>query len=150
MAKTVIKEVIIMLLLLIAILLVFGLLFYDYIPTNKMVPNKVAYSVPENIKEELSTSFTDEAQNVIVTYELDDTDLNMYQKSQSYKSGKPNPFGVAEVEQPATGTNSNNGGTTNSGGTNNNQGASTDGSKSTNTANGSNSTGTFFDNGSNK
>ena len=38
MVKSVIKEILIMLLLCIAIVLIFGLLFYDYIPTNKMIP----------------------------------------------------------------------------------------------------------------
>ena len=53
MFKTIIKEIIITLLLCIAILLVLSILFYDYNPINKVVPNKIAYSVPENIKNEL-------------------------------------------------------------------------------------------------
>ena len=52
MVKSVIKEILIMLLLCIAIVLIFGLLFYDYIPTNKMIPAKEAYVTPNEVKEE--------------------------------------------------------------------------------------------------
>ena len=43
MVKSIIKEIIIMLLLCVAILLILGVLFYDYIPSNKVVPGKIAY-----------------------------------------------------------------------------------------------------------
>ena len=54
MVKSIIKEIIIMLLLCVAILLILGVLFYDYIPSNKVVPGKIAYSTPENIQEEVN------------------------------------------------------------------------------------------------
>ena len=49
MIKTVFKEIIIILLLCLAILLILSVLFYDYNPISKVVPNKIAYTVPENI-----------------------------------------------------------------------------------------------------
>ena len=54
MIKSIIKEAFIMLLLCIAILLILGILFYDYIPTNKVIPEKEAYSTPNNVKEEIN------------------------------------------------------------------------------------------------
>ena len=38
MFKTIIKETFIMLLLCVAIVLIFGIVFYEYIPVNKVVP----------------------------------------------------------------------------------------------------------------
>lgn len=53
MIKTILKETIIILLICIAILLILGVVFYDYNPLNKILPNKVAYSTPEEIKKEI-------------------------------------------------------------------------------------------------
>lgn len=39
--KSIIKEIFIILLLCIAVCLIFGVIFYDYIPTNKVVPSTV-------------------------------------------------------------------------------------------------------------
>ena len=50
MVKTVLKEICIMALLCIAIVLTFGIAFYDYIPLSKTIPNKVQYSVPDEVK----------------------------------------------------------------------------------------------------
>ena len=53
MLKSVIKEIIIILLLSIAILLILGIFFYDYIPINQTVPTKEAYVTPNTVKEEI-------------------------------------------------------------------------------------------------
>ena len=93
MFKTIIKEIIITLLLCIAILLVLSILFYDYNPINKVVPNKIAYSVPENIKNELEkvdVENTFAIENKI--YTIEGADLNIYKKSNSYNPSKVNPF----------------------------------------------------------
>ena len=51
MIKSIFKEICIMILLCIAIVLVLGVIFYDSIPTNKVVPNKLsAYTTPENVR----------------------------------------------------------------------------------------------------
>lgn len=42
MAKSVIKEIIIVLLLCLAIILVLGILLYEYVPITKTIPNEVA------------------------------------------------------------------------------------------------------------
>ena len=54
MAKKVIKEIIIMLLLCLAIILILGVLLYEYVPSNKIIPEEVSYTTPEEVKEELS------------------------------------------------------------------------------------------------
>ena len=92
MTNTIIKEIGIALLLLIAIALVLGILFYDYIPNNKTVPIKIqGYSMPEDVKEELEEAIP-EAQNIVRTYYIDDTDLDSYEATNYYDKGKANPF----------------------------------------------------------
>lgn len=93
MIKSIIKEIIIMLLLCVAILLILGILFYDYIPTNKVIPAKEAYSTPENVKTEIEEEIT-EVEKTEISYEITDSDLNIYKESSSYKPGKSNPFAL--------------------------------------------------------
>lgn len=102
MVKTVLKEIIITLLLCIAILLVLGVLFYDYNPLNKIVPNKIAYSTPEEIKNEIQeTEVKDVLEGGInIVYSIDSSDLNIYKKSNSYVAGKANPF--ASIQEDIT------------------------------------------------
>ena len=92
MAKTIIREIIIMLLLCLAIIVVLGLLLYDYVPMSKVVPEPVSYTTPENIKQELQEAGNIDESQVIMTYEVDATDLKKYQNVKNYNPGKVNPF----------------------------------------------------------
>ena len=103
MTKSIIKEIIIILLLLLAILLALGVLFYDYIPTNRTIPTVGTYSTSESIQSELDEKITKD-EKVLVTYEITSTDLNTYQKTKDYKPGKANPFSTYETA-PANGGN---------------------------------------------
>lgn len=99
MIKTIFKEVIIILLLCLAILLVLSVLFYDYNPINKVVPNKIAYTTPEEIKSELEEENT--IQEITVenkVYTIEGSDLNIYKKSNSYIPGKANPFATTTMD----------------------------------------------------
>ena len=132
MFKTIIKEIAIMLLLCIAIVLVLGMVFYKSNPLSKMVPETVAYEIPNEIKDELKQE--DNEEEILVTYRIDEEDLEVYQTNKSYNPGKANPFA-----SPSSGNNtSNNTNTTDKGNTTN-----------TNKP-GSNSTGELFENGTNK
>ena len=89
-----IKELIILLLLVLAILLVLGVFLYEYIPTNKVVPKIETYEAPNSIKEELEQTVQDEdLQSNPIVYEINNSDLNIYEKTKDYKKGKVNPFG---------------------------------------------------------
>lgn len=96
MVKSIIKEIIIILLLLLAIVLALGVLFYDYIPTNKTVPSVATYTTSETIKNELAEEETKEDE-VIVTYEITASDLKTYEKTKDYTKGKVNPFSTYEA-----------------------------------------------------
>lgn len=120
MAKNIIKEIIIMLLLCLAIILILGVILYEYVPSNKILPEEVSYVTPQNIKEELNSSNSVEEDKVILTYEIDESDLANYQRIKDYKPGKVNPFSTyeekTEENQSQNGqyTTNNNSGSTNS------------------------------------
>lgn len=120
MAKNVIKEIIIILLLCLAIILILGILLYEYVPISKTVPNPVSYVRTEAVEEELASSDTIDESQLVMTYEINSSDLNNYKQMQEYKPGKANPF--AAVSEDNTGNNN--------------------GNNSSNTASGSTSTGT--------
>ena len=128
MIKSVFKEIFIILLLSIAILLILGILFYDYIPINSYIPEREAYTTPNNVLEELNEAIT-ETEKIEVTYEVTDSDLNIYRQSGSYTEGKANPFALESEEPENTNTNGN-GGQTNT--------------ENRNEETNENSTGTFF------
>lgn len=95
MFKSVLKEIIIMLLLCLAIILILGVIFYNYIPTNKTVPSKLAeYTTPENVKAEIDEK-TAESEKKEISYEIDGSDLKLYKQTNSYTTGKANPFAAS-------------------------------------------------------
>lgn len=107
MVKTVLKEVFIELLLVIAILVVVAILFYDYNPINKVIPNKIAYTTPENIKNELEEENVETEVSIEnKVYTIEGSDLNIYKKSKTYNPSKENPFAsTVEDENTTSGSN---------------------------------------------
>ena len=133
MAKNVIKEMIIILLLCLAIILVLGLLLYEYVPTGKIIPEEVSYTTPSEIKEEINKGENVEDEQVILTYSVDSTDLRNYERINTYVPGKTNPFSsydTSSIQGNNTTNGSQNSGNGNSNNTNsgnNNSNGSTGG-----------------------
>lgn len=93
MKKNIIKEIVIVLLLILAIILILGVLLYEYVPTNKIVPEKVSYTTPQNVKDELWNDTAETSDGGLnLTYEIQSSDLKNYKKVQEYVPGKKNPF----------------------------------------------------------
>ncbi len=140
MAKNIIKEIIIMLLLCLAIILILGVILYEYVPSNKILPEEVSYVTPQNIKEELKSTDSIEEDKVILTYEIDESDLTNYQKIKDYKPGKVNPFSTYEEKteenqsQNGQNTTNNNSGSTNSNNSSSNGGSTQNSTQNTNTS----------------
>ncbi len=111
MVKSILKEVCIMLLLCAAIVLVLGVVFYDSIPSNKVVPNKLeAYTTPENIQSKIEEKISG-MNKVEVSYEITNSDLKLYKQTNSYTPGKPDPFSASittNTANPNGGTQTNN------------------------------------------
>lgn len=87
-----IKEVIISLLVCLLVLVGLSFAFYNFIPTNKVIPEKIEYKASEEIKQELGTEVNNNSDNIIKTYEITANDLDQYQKNKDYNPGKKNPF----------------------------------------------------------
>ena len=112
MVGKVLKEIGLALLLCLAIILILGVLLYGYVPNNKVLPEKVAYVTPENVKEEINKSEGVDETSVVMTYTIDANDLNNYKRINDYVPGKPNPF---SSYKSSTGGNIENSGSENSG-----------------------------------
>lgn len=141
MAKSIIKEIIIVLLLCLAIMLVLGILLYEYVPITKTLPNVVSYTTPENVKQELLSSSDVDDTQVIMTYEVNQDDLNNYRRVQDYVPGKANPF--SSYETTATDPTDNSSST---GGSSSNSSSTSSSNTSTTTDDNSSSGGHFFQN----
>lgn len=114
--KSILKEIIIILLLCCAICLILGVVFYDYIPTNKVIPSTVEpYTTSNTIKEEINQEIT-EFQKQTIVMEITDSDLKIHKQERSYDSGKINPF----AKSSSGTTNTENGGGNTTGNTNQN------------------------------
>lgn len=115
MTKTIIKEIGIVLLLLVAVAMLLIIVFYDYIPMNKIVPVRMqAYNIPEDIRQELAETTLGE-QNIVRTYYIDSSDLDLYESTNDYNKGKANPFADYTADETTnTTTNSKTKGKTNS------------------------------------
>ena len=146
MAKSIIKEIIIVLLLCLAIILVLGILLYEYVPITKTIPNEVSYTTPENVKEELLSSSDVDDSQIIMTYEINSDDLSNYRRVQDYKPGKANPFSSYETTGENTTENGSSTGGSNSSGSSSSGTSTSTGNSSTSNDDSSSSGGQFFQN----
>ena len=145
MIKTIIKETFFMILIGIVILLLLSVILYDDIPFNKVTPNKVSYSAPENLQEQLNETISEEeAQEVLVTYTITERDLETDEARNYYNPGKVNPF--AAISTGNTNTNTNKDDENNSNNNNNNSNKQDNNDEQV----GSTSKGEIYDNGTQK
>ena len=142
MSKSIIKEIIIILLLCLAIIVVLGLLLYDYVPMAKVVPEPVSYTTPEDVKEELVQAGEVDDNQVIMTYEVNSSDLNNYERIKNYNPGKANPFSSYQSQTNENGNVTDGNTTSTTGSTKDTTNANTNSNTTTN--NSSSSGGHFF------
>lgn len=140
MTKSIFKEIIIVLLLCLAIILVLGIILYEYVPISKTVPSEVAYTTPEEVQQELIAAGDVDESEIVMTYEVNSDDLNTYRRIQDYKPGKANPFSSYQASTESSEGNTTGGSA--STGTSSSQSSSS--SSSSNTTNSSTSGGQFF------
>lgn len=118
MVKKIIKELAIIILLLVAIGLIFCIVFYEYNTVNVTVPKKAeAYELPADTKTELDETLkANETQELIKTYIVDASDLKGYESSNDYEKGKVNPFAKYDdsTNNDTSGSSNNNGNSNNS------------------------------------
>ena len=107
MTKTIIREAIIALLVCLAVLLILSVALYNYIPTNKVVPETVEYSPTKEIQSQLNSAVEDNSSEILMTYEITAQDLDNFERTNQYNPGKANPF--ANVTEQTNQTNQTNG-----------------------------------------
>lgn len=109
MAKNIVKQVIIALLLCVVVAFALAFILYKYIPSNALVPAKVeAYSTPENIASEIADSTQEQTYETTNTLlEVTDSDLSTYKSTGSYNPGKSDPFVEADANEVSSNTSSN-------------------------------------------
>ena len=143
MKKSILKELIIVLLLCLAIILILAILLYEYVPMSKVVPEPVSYTTPEDVKQELLEAGEIDESQVIMTYEVDSSDLNNYERIKNYNPGKANPFSSYQAQSTEE-TSSNGNTTSTTGGTTSNANGCTGANTGTYSGNGSNSSGGHY------
>lgn len=92
MVKTIFKEIVITIAILVILLLILGIILYNNMTINKIIPEIKAYETPAKIKDEISAESETGFQNEILTYEVTEADLKLYTKEKIYNAGKSNPF----------------------------------------------------------
>lgn len=143
MAKNIIKEIIILLLLTLAIILILGVLLYGYSPSSKVLPEAVSYTTPESVREELASSANEDEDQMVMTYEITASDLKNYQRVNDYVQGKRNPFASTATSQNGNSGNTASGGQT-SGNTNGNTNTNNNANGGSSTAGGNNESNTNY------
>lgn len=98
MTKDILKEIIIILLICLAIILLWVAILYRFIPMNKRIPDNVSYVTTNSVKQALKSIDSVDADEVILTYQINQEDLNNYQRINKYKPGKTNPFSSYEQQ----------------------------------------------------
>lgn len=142
MAKVIIRETIISLLVCLAVLLILSVVLYNYIPANKVIPETIKYTPSKEVQTQLNATVDDNPEEILMTYEITAQDLDNYERTNEYNPGKVNPF--AAVSNSTSGDEGGNGAGSN---TSNPSGS---GSSTTTPGGNNNSSGSLFENGNSK
>ena len=147
MAKA-IKEIIVLLLVCLVGMLLFAVLFYEYIPNRKVIPEVSKYEASEQVKQLKEDDIDKKDSQVVLTYQVTSSDLNNYKAQKEYVPGKANPFAPVSQDVEANATTKSN---TNANTTNNNASQTTNRNSTTqNVSNSTNNTNSLIDDGGTK
>lgn len=101
--KTLSKELFLMALLLMIVVFMVGMVFYEYMPNNKTVPEPITYTADSSttaVLQEIATVTSQtttggsEVESVIKSYSIGTKELTTAASKQVYTSGKTDPFAV--------------------------------------------------------
>ena len=104
----IIKSLIISILLVVCIVVILSVLFYDKISLSKVVPESEEYMLTEEMQEGIEDSFSEEKKEIVTKYYIDAADLKKYEKTNEYNKGKKNPFSMEEIPVDTNDTTINN------------------------------------------
>jgi len=100
--KTIIRELIISLLVCIFVLIILSIMFYRFIPSNKVIPEKVTYQASSDVKQEVNSEVDDKSDLIVKTYEITADDIEGFERTDEYRPGKANPFAPVSTEDDTT------------------------------------------------
>ena len=101
MKKTIIKELLFVVLLTVVIVLTLRMAIYDFIPNENTLPKSIQYSIDSAVETALSEIQKEENNNIkennkthtlLKSYIIEETDLIDYVPKSKYTSGKTDPF----------------------------------------------------------
>ena len=104
----IIKDLIISILIVICIIVVLSVIFYDKISLSRVIPESEEYLLTEEMQEGIEDSTLEEAKEVVTKYYIDAADLKKYEKTKEYNKGKKNPFAEEAVSNNKDNTNNTN------------------------------------------
>ena len=108
-----IKDFFISLLVVACIGIILIAIFYDKISLSKIIPETQEYVLSSEMQQELDNSSLNGAEEIIVNYYINATDLKKYEKNNEYVKGKSNPFALEDIidvnNNTTTGNNSSSG-----------------------------------------
>lgn len=87
-----IKDIIISILIVISLIMLFSIIFYNKTGLTKVIPEPEEYSMSEEMEKDISEAVVAEDEEVVTTYFIDATDLKKVEKTKEYDKGKKNPF----------------------------------------------------------
>lgn len=128
----IIKEIIIMLLVCLVGMLLFSVIFYEYIPNRKIIPEVTQYSASDKIKEQMADDIDKKDDQIVKTFEVTSSDLNNFKVTKDYVAGKANPFAAVASDAESNATTSKSSSNNNSSSSSSSSSNSSSGSKSTN------------------
>ena len=128
-SKETIKTVVIGILAIIALILIISIISYNKLSIRRVIPTVDSYKISDDLQNEIKKEESSENSVTIVTYQLDATDLQYYEKTKEYNKGKKNPFAPEETSS-ASGNS-----TTSGGGSSNSETSGTEGSSSSSSTN---------------
>lgn len=90
MKNNIAKSIILSLIIILLFVIIMIVLISEFFPMNKVIPLKVQeYKTEQSISNEIGTSKTIENK----VYEVNNSDLTLYQQSKGYDKEKSDPFG---------------------------------------------------------
>ena len=137
----VIKEIMIMLLVCLVGMLLFAVIFYEFIPNKKDVPEISRYSPSEQVQSLKADDIDTRDDQVVLTYKVTSSDLTNYKVTKEYVPGKANPFAPVSEDPETNATTNSTGNTSSTNSTSN----TTSGNTSTNSTSTNTSTGRLIE-----
>lgn len=96
---SIVKDFIISILIVICIILVISVTFYNKISLSKVIPEAEEYVLTEDMEDDLKQAVLEENTQIVTTYHIDAADLKKYEQTKEYDKGKKNPFAAESTSE---------------------------------------------------